>query len=120
MDNRPLTLDLVKEIIQGTTNNEPKIITMNSIKQIVSNYYGIPIDVMESKLRKHEVALARQMAMYLAKHLTQLSLKSIGINFGGRDHSTVIHAIGKVEQSIMLNTEFARKVKKIEQKISIG
>jgi len=97
MDNRPLTLELVKEIVQGTTNNEPKIITIDNIKQVVSNYYGIPIDVMESKLRKHEVALARQMAMYLAKHLTQLSLKSIGANFGGRDHSTVLHSCQAIE-----------------------
>ncbi len=98
MDNRPLTFDLVKEIVQGTTSRyEPKVITMDRIKQVVSKYYEIPVEVMESKLRKHEVALARQMAMYLAKHLTQLSLKSIGANFGGRDHSTVLHSCQAIE-----------------------
>jgi len=97
MDNRPLTLELVKEIVQGTTKNEPKVITMDDIKQVVSSYYSIPIDVMESKLRKHEVALARQMAMYMAKHMTQLSLKSIGGHFGGRDHSTVLHSCQAIE-----------------------
>jgi chromosomal replication initiator protein len=97
MDRKPLTLQLVKELIEGSRSLEPRLITIEAIKQEVSNYYNIPIDLMESALRKHEVALARQMSMYMAKHFTQLSLKSIGSHFGNRDHSTVLHSCQAIE-----------------------
>ncbi len=119
MDNKPLTMDLVKEIVQGTTYNEPKIITMDKIKQVVSDYYGIPIDVMESKLRKHEVALARQVAMYLGKHLTQLSLKSIGANFGGRDHSTVLHSCQAIENYFVTDKNVKNAYEQVLKKLKL-
>ena len=97
MDRKPLTLQLVKQLIEGARSLEPRIITIEAIKQEVSSYYNISLDLMESSLRKHEVALARQMSMYLAKHLTQLSLKSIGASFGNRDHSTVLHSCQAIE-----------------------
>lgn len=118
MDNRPLSLQLVKEIVQGTTNNEPKVITIDNIKHVVSSYYGIPIDVMESKLRKHEVALARQMCMYLAKHLTQLSLKSIGSHFGGRDHSTVLHSCQAIENYFVTDRNVKNAYEQILRKLT--
>jgi len=117
MDNKPLTLELVKEIVSGTTKNEPKVITMLDIKEVVSSYYSIPIDVMESKLRKHEVALARQMAMYLAKHLTQLSLKSIGSHFGGRDHSTVLHSCQAIENYFVTDMNVKNAYEQVLKKL---
>lgn len=70
---------------------------MNDILQIVANREGISVAQMQSKSREQEIVYARQKAMYLAKRFTNLSLKTIGKHFGGRDHSTVIHAIKCVE-----------------------
>jgi len=97
LDSRELNLALAKEVVFGINNIEPKQLTVDDIKEIVSKYYKIPVELMISKTRKHEVALARQMAMYLTKQFTQLSLKTIGLNFGNRDHSTVLHSCQMIE-----------------------
>jgi chromosomal replication initiator protein len=93
LDSRELTLDLAKEVVRGiATEVAPKEITVKSILTRVSEYYDIAENLITSKTRKQEIVLARQTAMYLTKELTQLSLKSIGGHFGGRDHTTVIHS----------------------------
>jgi chromosomal replication initiator protein len=97
LDRRELNLDLAKEVVLGNSGKEMKPLTIEDIKKFVSDYYKMPVELLESKTRKHEVALARQMAMYLAKQLTQNSLKSIGSSFGGRDHSTVLHSCQTIE-----------------------
>lgn len=101
LDRKALTLELAKEVVHGAPGFEPKQLTIDDIKRIVSDYYDIPIDKMESKSRKHEIALSRQMSMYIAKQLTSLSLKSIGANFGGRDHSTVLHSCQTIENYLV-------------------
>lgn len=105
LDRRDLTLDLAREVVQGVATTEPKPLTIDDIKDAVSNYYKLPIDLLESKSRKHEIALARQMAMYIAKQLTQLSLKSIGSHFGNRDHSTVLHSCQTIENYLVTDRE---------------
>ena len=70
------------------------------------------------KNRTMEVALARQMAMFLSKELTNASLASIGSHIGGRDHSTVIHACKNIDKKILDDTEFQRKVKSMENELS--
>lgn len=107
LDKRELSLGLAKEVVRGVAFKEPKPLTIVDIKETVSEYYKIPIDIIESKSRKHEIALARQMCMYLAKQLTNLSLKSIGANFGNRDHSTVLHSCQTIENYLVTD----RKVK---------
>lgn len=97
LDNREMSLDLAKEVVDGVAGSEPKPITIDDIKLAVSGHYSISVEKIESKSRKHEITLARQMAMYLAKKLTPLSLKSIGSNFGGRDHSTVLHSCQTID-----------------------
>ena len=100
-DNRILNLDLAKEVVFGVANQEPKQLTVEDIKGIVSKYYKIPEEMLVSKSRKHEIALARQMAMYLTKQFTQLSLKSCGSHFGNRDHSTVLHSCQMIENYLV-------------------
>ncbi|MFP4544239.1 MAG: chromosomal replication initiator protein DnaA [Candidatus Kapaibacterium sp.] len=101
LDKRELSLDTAKEVVYGISALEPKSLTIDDIKDAVSSYYKIQIDMLESKSRKHEIALARQMAMYLAKQLTSMSLKSIGSTFGGRDHSTVLHSCQTIENYLV-------------------
>jgi chromosomal replication initiator protein len=93
-----ITMDLVKEVLKGSGNKEKPRVTIDEIIELVSEYYKVPVNNLREKNRRQEVAHARQVAMYIAKSVTNYSLKTIGLNFGGRDHSTVIHAISQVQQ----------------------
>ncbi len=104
LDRRELTLDLAKEVVFGVSGGEPKPVSMDDIKEAVAAYYKMPLDLIESKSRKHEITLARQMSMFLAKQLTQLSLKSIGSYFGNRDHSTVLHSCQTIENYLVTDS----------------
>jgi len=97
LDKKDISIDLAREVVAGVAKMEKREITMDDIKKAVSNFYNIPIDVIESKSRKHEIALSRQMCMQISKKLTNLSLKSIGAHFGGRDHSTVLHSCRAID-----------------------
>jgi chromosomal replication initiator protein len=99
---------LAKDVINNIYCIEEKELTMESIMTIVSNHYKLPIDLLSSKSRKHEVTLARQMCMFLGKRLLDIPLKKIGSYFGGRDHSTVLHSISTIENYL----SYDRVVKK--------
>jgi len=101
-DNKPLTLELVTEVVTGLAS-EQKPLTVADIKAKVGSFYGIQIEAMESKSRKYEIALARQMAMYFSRKLTDEPLKTIGQSFGGRDHSTVLHSCQVIENYLATN-----------------
>jgi len=90
--------ETVGQLVQATGSN--KEISVDDIQAKVADYLHISVEDMKSKMRKKEIVLARQIAMYLIKEYTEFSLKSIGYHFGGRDHSTVIHAITCVEDYI--------------------
>lgn len=107
LDRKELNINLAKEIVMGYNKFEPKPVSLEFIKITVSDYYKIPIELVESNTRKQEVALARQMSMYLTKKFTKLSLKNIGAGFGNRDHSTVLHSCTTINN--YLDTD--RKVK---------
>ncbi|RPI69335.1 MAG: chromosomal replication initiator protein DnaA [Ignavibacteriae bacterium] len=116
LDNRQLTLDLAKEVVRSVTNApSSRQLTIDEIKQEVAAYYNQKVDLLSAKTRKHEVVLARQMSMYLAKNLTQMSLKSIGMHFGGRDHTTVLHSCQQImnyidtDKKIRQDVEFLKK-----------
>ncbi|MDT3738057.1 MAG: chromosomal replication initiator protein DnaA [Candidatus Kapabacteria bacterium] len=96
-DKKPMSVELAKEVVYGSSQESNQPLTIENIKQIVSNYYQISTETIASKSRKHEIALARQMAIYLSKLLTNSSLKTIGGEFGGRDHSTVLHSCQTIE-----------------------
>jgi chromosomal replication initiator protein len=108
LDNRELTLDLAKDVVRTVSNTgSSRQLTIEEIKKEVALYYNQSVDLLSAKTRKHEVVLARQMCMYLAKQMTQLSLKSIGLHFGGRDHTTVLHSC----QQIMNYIDTDRKIR---------
>jgi chromosomal replication initiator protein len=113
LDKKDISLALAKEVVAGVAKLENREITMEDIKKTVSNYYNITIEGIESKSRKHEIALSRQLCMHIAKKLTNLSLKSIGAHFGGRDHSTVLHSCRAIDNYL----ETDKKVKSDYDKI---
>jgi chromosomal replication initiator protein len=98
MQNRPIDLDFVTEVLASTLRANQRRISIDEIQTRVSEHYRIRKAEMTSARRAREVARPRQVAMYLSKQLTPRSLPEIGRRFGGRDHTTVIHAVRQIEK----------------------
>jgi chromosomal replication initiator protein len=120
LDGRIPTIELAKEVLRGLLGPlDTLAVTMDDIKSAVAAYYKVPVELLESKTRKHEIVLPRQVAMYLAKQLTSLSLKSIGLHFGGRDHTTVLHSIQMVENYLATDPTIAQAVEQLKRKLKM-
>src|SRR5699024_8141486 len=101
LTNEDITVELAEEALKDIiSNDKPKEITVNSIKDVVSKDFSIKIEDFNSKKRTRAIAYPRQIAMYLTRELTDLSLPKIGDEFGGRDHTTVIHAYRSEERRV--------------------
>ncbi len=112
--NSEITLSIASNVIKdmiGTQSEKP--LTISHIKRTVSEYFSIPYDDLSSKQRTKELAYARQVAMYLARELTTISLPKIGENFGNRDHSTVMHACDKIKSLIDSDTVTRNSIESI-------
>ena len=90
---------------------------VSRIQKIVADYFKISIEDLKSKKRNADIAFPRQIAMYLCRKLTDESFPKIGIEFGGKDHSTVMHSCEKIEQEIKTNKNFAETIDKLEKDI---
>lgn len=95
---RAITIDFVREALRDLLALQEKLVTIDNIQKTVAEYYKIKVADLLSKRRSRSVARPRQMAMALAKELTNHSLPEIGDAFGGSDHTTVLHACRKIEQ----------------------
>ncbi|MDZ7412127.1 MAG: chromosomal replication initiator protein DnaA [candidate division KSB1 bacterium] len=115
-----ITLETAKRVLRDICAPKKVNTTVEEVQRIVARYFGIPEDMMRAKSRKKEIALARQVAMYLAKMHTNNSLKTIGLHFGGRDHSTVIHALNLVESLRAKDDAFRQKIDDLAQKIRLS
>lgn len=114
-----IDLNLAKHVLRDMVKESKKFISIELIQNQVCEYFGIDPNKVREKTRKQEIVEARQIAMYLSKHMTKSSLKTIGLQFGGRDHSTVIHAITSVEDR-MQNPKHQKIIKDIQQKIEMA
>lgn len=117
LNQREIDLDLAKEVISKFVDNISNEITVELIQKIVAEHYEIPLEKLKEKTRKRFVVRARQLSMYLAKQLSNKSLKHIGSAFGGRDHSTVIHACQTIESLIENDTRFKSEVSDIAKRL---
>lgn len=104
---REISLETTHEVLRDLLKANDRRITIEDIQKRVAEYYGIKISDMQSARRSQNVARPRQVAMYLAKMLTSRSLPEIGRKFGGRDHTTVLHAVRKVEEVRTQDREFS-------------
>lgn len=111
----PVTVDLAKEALNDLLAVQSRQITIENIQKTVADYYKIKVSDMYSKKRSRNVARPRQLAMALAKELTQLSLPDIGDAFGGRDHTTVLHACRKIDELQATCPEISRDFKALIQ-----
>jgi chromosomal replication initiator protein len=114
-----IDLNMAKMVLKDMVKETKRHISIDLIQSQVCDYFGIDANKVREKTRKQEIVEARQIAMYLSKHLTKSSLKTIGLQFGGRDHSTVIHAITSVEDR-MQNAKHQRIIKDIQHKIELA
>jgi chromosomal replication initiator protein len=110
-----LTQRVMREIL-GTRHSS--VLSIENVQSTVGNVYKINLDSMVGKGRTKEVAEARMIAMYLTREFTDLSLKTIGLYFGGRDHSTVVHACRWVEERLQSDSVFARQINDLKAKLS--
>ncbi|HOT95910.1 MAG TPA: chromosomal replication initiator protein DnaA [bacterium] len=115
-----ITLEVAKKVLRDVCISKTKAISIEYIQKITAEHFSFPDDLLRSKTRKKEIAQARQICMYLCKLLTDSSLKTIGLHFGGRDHSTVIHAINCTEELIGSNVKFRQDVEAIRNRIEIS
>ncbi|NJN33828.1 MAG: chromosomal replication initiator protein DnaA [Saprospiraceae bacterium] len=120
LNRREIDLDLAKEVIKNFVQNINKEITVDFIKKIVSDHLQVPLDKLQGETRKRQIVIARQLSMYLAKNMTNASLKAIGDQFGGRDHSTVIHSCKAVQDLMDTDAIFKDTVADLEKKIKMN
>jgi len=114
LENKPLnpetTAEALKDILKAPAH---KIVTIESIQEVVAEHFGIKVAEMKSKRRTRNITYPRQIAMYLARELTDSSLPEIGAAFGGRDHTTVIHAYEKIEGEVKLDPSLQSTIKEL-------
>jgi chromosomal replication initiator protein len=106
--NAPITVELAREALKDLLAVHTRQISVENIQKLVADYYKLKVSEMYSKKRSRVVARPRQIAMALAKEVTSLSLPDIGDAFGGRDHTTVLHACRKVAELRTTNTDISR------------
>lgn len=110
LNKTEITLETAQQILRDTLSPNRKTITISAINGVVSTTFGIAENMLLSKRRTQDVAMARQVAMYLARTLTSMSLKTIGAEYGGRDHSTVIHAVNVVRDQLKVDPDLKLRV----------
>jgi chromosomal replication initiator protein len=120
LENREIGIDLAKDVLRVVVNDIRTPLSIEQIQKIVCEYFDIPADLLRAKTRKQEVVVARQIAMYIAKDMTNSSLKTIGIHFGGRDHSTVIHSCQAVEEFLKTDAKYKQHIDQIRRTLEIN
>ena len=119
LTNGEINLALVDHVLKDLVDQHADIrnLSIDLIKKLTAEYYTLRIDDLSAKIRTKEIALARQVAMYLARSLTGSSLPKIGAAFGGRDHTTVLHACEKIKHELKTKTSLQEAVKAITAKL---
>lgn len=118
LEQQPLDVTLAERVLRHVISSEKKDITVEQIQKIVADYFKLPENALRAKSRKQEVVFPRQIAMYLAKDLTRASLKTIGLHFGGRDHSTIIHACKTIESAMESDRSLRDRIEQLRKQLS--
>ncbi|NLP02790.1 MAG: chromosomal replication initiator protein DnaA [Fibrobacter sp.] len=114
---RDITLDVARELCGDAISRKGEKVSVKYIQQKTAEAFGISPNQLSAHTRKRDVSLPRSVAMYLCKKWTKQSLRSIGLDFGGRDYSTVIHSFKKIEANLKENQDLRQKVEMIEEQI---
>jgi chromosomal replication initiator protein len=119
LDNQEIDLQFTKSTLKDIIRYNTKQLTLDTIEKAVCAYFSITPNDLKGKSKKKEIAVGRQIAMYLSKIMTDSSLKTIGLHFGGRDHSTVIHSLNTVDKKIDASNEERKKIEELKKRIEI-
>ncbi|MGB1349691.1 MAG: chromosomal replication initiator protein DnaA [Flavobacteriaceae bacterium] len=118
-NKKEITLGLAKEIVEKFVKNTKREVSIDYIQKVVSDYFQMDVDTLQSKTRKRHIVQARQLAMFFAKKFTKASLASIGSQIGQRDHATVLHACKTVDNLSSTDKQFRKYVEDLTKKLSV-
>ncbi|AXP79108.1 Chromosomal replication initiator protein DnaA [Mariniflexile rhizosphaerae] len=118
-NKKEITIDLARIIVEKFVKNTKREVSIDYIQKVVSDYFQMDIDTLQSKTRKRHIVQARQLAMFFAKKFTKASLASIGSQIGKRDHATVLHACKTVDNLSTTDKQFRKYVEDITKKLSV-
>ena len=119
LTNRRVDLMLAKEVLASEIRQRGRAIRIDDILEIVCRHFGAKVGELQSKRRSQSIVFPRQIAMFLARQLTELSLGEIGGFFGGRDHSTVVYALDKMERRRRVDSDFSVTISDLENRIRL-
>jgi len=115
---KDITIDVAHDVLKDFIKTTPKKISIATIQKLVAQHYRIPVDSMKSKVRTARLAFPRQVAIFLARELTGNSLTQIGQRFGGRDHTTVIHACQKITTMLESDVSLKASINQLRKELS--
>ncbi len=113
-----ITLDLAKDVLKDIIKTREKELTIGIIQKEVCNYFNIKLSDLKSVRKQKNIVMPRQICMYLARNLTKLSFPEIGAQFGGKDHSTIIYAVNKIEKALQHDKQLQNHVNTITGKLT--
>ncbi|EOR25736.1 chromosomal replication initiator protein DnaA [Cytobacillus oceanisediminis] len=118
--NKDINADLAAEALKDIVpSSKPRVITIQDIQKVVGEHFNIKLDDFKAKKRTKSIAFPRQIAMYLSRELTDFSLPKIGEEFGGRDHTTVIHAHEKISKMLLTDSLLQKQLKEINELLKV-
>jgi len=120
ISSKEIDLDITKKIVREISTSRKVQVSIDVVTKIVCEYLGVGEDKVREKTRKAEVVFARQMCMYISKEMTRSSLKTIGLHFGGRDHSTVIHSCAAIEEMSIREKKTRDVIEEIKNKVELA
>ena len=118
-NKKEVTIDLAKSVVEKFVKNVKREVSIDYIQKVVSEYFQVDLDILQSKTRKRHIVQARQLAMFFTKKMTKSSLAIIGSQIGDRDHATVLHACKTVDNLVATDKQFKKYVDDIQKKLSL-
>ncbi|OEK07225.1 chromosomal replication initiator protein DnaA [Roseivirga misakiensis] len=119
LNKTDIDLELAKQTLKNIVHDIESEVGVDYIQKTVGEFFQISVEDLKDKTRKKEIVIARQVSMYLCKEYTNHSLKSIGYHFGGRDHSTVIHAVQSVSDMMDVDSKFSNSIDELKKKMKM-
>ena len=113
LEEHPITLDMTKIVLRDMVKETVKIISVEMIQKTVAEFFNITCSELKAKKRSRNILKPRQVAMYLSRRLTALSLPEIGNSFGGKDHTTVMHSLKKIEENLKEDPQLKNEIEKL-------
>ena len=118
-NKKDITIDLARTIVENYVKNTKREVSIEYIQKVVSDYFQMDVETLQSKTRKRHIVQARQLAMFFAKKMTKASLASIGSQIGKRDHATVLHACKTVDNLTLTDKQFKKYVEDLQKKLTL-